>query len=671
MRLFTLCLCFILFRLNTVYFKFFSPQKIGIESLLSWCVYNAFYHEKDNIYNSWSVKDSEAGAISSAYVKWDKDPFLNKYVVVFDTSQIRSPVLNGRIKYVQQYISLGSDIVFRERRPGDRQYVVVEPYGNGCMTYYGKNYGDNYGVEKRLRVTLPAWCWHTGVIIHEVLHSLGFIHEHQRWDRYNYIYFQTTSKQLDIQYVMLPLDDKLKYSPYDVLSVMHYSNSRNHRERFFTNDPRLNKYIHGGRTFMSSCDWYALNLMYPGRFRLKGCRQNYRPPLLIPSKQFKSYALDAEETCRYMDSQYYDVGLCVLPNGMKFPNVEEELREFMEDVKDPITTKTGGTLGETSTPSWGRILPLTSGMSSSLTSYRSPSTLSSIHSGIALNKTTDTVLYSTKTTNMRYGSPGEAKTQQSSEGTKAVVEETSSEGKFRLNLTSGEGKIHLSSTSSANVSRGRDITDADAKLRNGHVNFVRKNQWRRRKGLWTRGTRCGNSSVRRVGNGFWGNKKNTWARVKPDSQNRGPTATVKRPKERNHRLPVTRMHPDVGGGSISSTTPVISSLERNQTDSNSRIKLEKIPRSGLDRFFGGSFARRIRRFGESVVSDTLNYRGDDGHGQRRKYAQSGKVLPFSSPKHLIDRLPRNFRDKFEKRCRNLISSLESSLKYWWKGRRLG
>ncbi|CAG0925966.1 unnamed protein product, partial [Notodromas monacha] len=34
-------------------------------------------------------------------------------------------------------------------------------------------------------------CWVTGTIIHELLHAFGLIHQHQRYDRDNYITIKT------------------------------------------------------------------------------------------------------------------------------------------------------------------------------------------------------------------------------------------------------------------------------------------------------------------------------------------------------------------------------------------------------------------------------------------------------------------------------------------------
>ena len=69
-------------------------------------------------------------------------------------------------------------------------------------------------------------CWRRGTIVHEIMHKLGFLHEHQRDDRDNYVIVNYTMipNELVSQYQKASdLKMKLKQpGHYDYGSIMHY-----------------------------------------------------------------------------------------------------------------------------------------------------------------------------------------------------------------------------------------------------------------------------------------------------------------------------------------------------------------------------------------------------------------------------------------------------------------
>ncbi|CAG0916179.1 unnamed protein product [Notodromas monacha] len=69
-------------------------------------------------------------------------------------------------------------------------------------------------------------CWDKGVILHELVHNIGFYHEHQRPDRDNYIDVLYRNVRPDIeahQFSKFPPHKVVDTGiPYDLDSIMHY-----------------------------------------------------------------------------------------------------------------------------------------------------------------------------------------------------------------------------------------------------------------------------------------------------------------------------------------------------------------------------------------------------------------------------------------------------------------
>ncbi|KAE8606526.1 hypothetical protein XENTR_v10010769 [Xenopus tropicalis] len=130
--------------------------------------------------------------------------------------------------------------------------------GNGCWSSVGKT-----GGSQEVSVS-KSGCMSHGIIQHETLHALGFIHEHCRSDRDNYV---------DIIYKYISEGDRSSFTKvnsnnlglqYDYSSVMHYG-------RFtFTNTPGQATIIPkpdlsvpiGQRYGVSSLDVAKLNKLY-------------------------------------------------------------------------------------------------------------------------------------------------------------------------------------------------------------------------------------------------------------------------------------------------------------------------------------------------------------------------------------------------------------------------
>ena len=71
-------------------------------------------------------------------------------------------------------------VTFAPKREGTINYVDIQP-GSGCDSVVGMQGG---GKQDML---LNAKCFNMPTLVHELLHTLGFVHEQNRPDRDNFV----------------------------------------------------------------------------------------------------------------------------------------------------------------------------------------------------------------------------------------------------------------------------------------------------------------------------------------------------------------------------------------------------------------------------------------------------------------------------------------------------
>ncbi|CAL1535619.1 unnamed protein product [Lymnaea stagnalis] len=105
------------------------------------------------------------------------------------------------------------------QRTTQATYIEVTA-GTGCHSIVGYN---NHGKQE---VSIGSGCEAKGIIMHELIHSLGFWHEHNRVDRDSYINIDLhnvqTSSQHDFTITTTAKATTLN-TAYDFNSIMHYS----------------------------------------------------------------------------------------------------------------------------------------------------------------------------------------------------------------------------------------------------------------------------------------------------------------------------------------------------------------------------------------------------------------------------------------------------------------
>eukprot|EP00795_Rhopilema_esculentum_P010339 gene10339-19037_t len=131
--------------------------------------------------------------------------------------------------------------------------------GSGCSSpvgYYGQRSG----------ISLSDGCWHKGIVMHEIAHSLGFYHEQSRPDRDHYVIIHWENIKQNMRYNF----HKQKASnidsmsvPYDYRSIMHYGRTAFGRGKLTieTRDPTMQRVI-GRRSGFSDYDVLQMNLLY-------------------------------------------------------------------------------------------------------------------------------------------------------------------------------------------------------------------------------------------------------------------------------------------------------------------------------------------------------------------------------------------------------------------------
>ncbi|KAK7485497.1 hypothetical protein BaRGS_00023307, partial [Batillaria attramentaria] len=149
---------------------------------------------------------------------------------------------------------------FRPATSMDRNRLVFEG-GMGCSSNVGMIGGAQ-------RLTLQEECRRPKIVLHEIGHALGLIHEHQRPDRDQYIAINRENirpgRQRDFERFGPARVQNLGVG-YDYMSIMHYGQTAFSRDphlvTMITRDPSFQQLI-GKTQQLSSSDIETINRMY-------------------------------------------------------------------------------------------------------------------------------------------------------------------------------------------------------------------------------------------------------------------------------------------------------------------------------------------------------------------------------------------------------------------------
>ncbi|XP_053316442.1 astacin-like metalloendopeptidase [Spea bombifrons] len=154
-------------------------------------------------------------------------------------------------------------------RSSEADYLSIESL-SGCWSYVSKIGG------KQIVSLNKNGCMNPGVIQHELMHTLGFIHEHSRSDRNNYVDI-LWQNILPVNHPNFEIRDSNNLDlPYDYGSIMHYpSTAYSNPSGTNTIVPKPDPKVPIGQTLgMSHLDVMKINKLY----KCNLCRTKFTDP---------------------------------------------------------------------------------------------------------------------------------------------------------------------------------------------------------------------------------------------------------------------------------------------------------------------------------------------------------------------------------------------------------
>ncbi|VDK46462.1 unnamed protein product [Anisakis simplex] len=148
-------------------------------------------------------------------------------------------------------------ITFKEKENQDTDYVEIIS-GEGCASSVGKIGGNQ-------TLILGTGCVFKGIVMHELMHTLGFYHEQSRTDRDAYVTINLNNvkpgTENNFDSYGIDLIDALN-TTYDYNSLMHYSSTAFSKNGEATIVPKQTGMKIGNRKGLSSTDAEKINKYY-------------------------------------------------------------------------------------------------------------------------------------------------------------------------------------------------------------------------------------------------------------------------------------------------------------------------------------------------------------------------------------------------------------------------
>ncbi|XP_058485306.1 hatching enzyme 1.2-like isoform X2 [Solea solea] len=170
---------------------------------------------------------------------------------------ISSQYSTAQRNYIMSVMSTfhGATCIHFVQRKRQNDFLHFFP-GSGCWSYVGRQQGEQL-------VSLQVPCLSTSVVQHEILHALGFHHEHARSDRDDHVIINFTNIQTGAEVNFNKMNTNNLQTPYDFDSVMQYGNfafSKNGQATIIAKN-HASLYFGNGQS-MSTNDIERINKLY-------------------------------------------------------------------------------------------------------------------------------------------------------------------------------------------------------------------------------------------------------------------------------------------------------------------------------------------------------------------------------------------------------------------------
>lgn len=114
-----------------------------------------------------------------------------------------------------------------ESQVEDSDYVYITRKYDGCWSKIGREHTRRQELNLQPNDSNRNGCIHAGIIMHELIHAIGFFHQHVVPDRDNFVtvYWENLSTEQRIRrnYEKRSRQEVTSYgAPYDYESIMHY-----------------------------------------------------------------------------------------------------------------------------------------------------------------------------------------------------------------------------------------------------------------------------------------------------------------------------------------------------------------------------------------------------------------------------------------------------------------
>ncbi|XP_015912379.1 astacin-like metalloprotease toxin 5 [Parasteatoda tepidariorum] len=159
--------------------------------------------------------NADRGGIRGKEYKWRNATI--PYVIAEDIDDRKRKGLNEAFAYFHR-----KTCVRFVPRTKQKDYIRIHD-GFGCTSYVGKQYRE----QQPQPVSLGKGCHRVGTIMHELMHAVGFYHEHNRSDRDDYVKIHLENvkdhEQHNFQKVLKRME--VLYTQFDYDSIMIYEST--------------------------------------------------------------------------------------------------------------------------------------------------------------------------------------------------------------------------------------------------------------------------------------------------------------------------------------------------------------------------------------------------------------------------------------------------------------